>query len=176
MPEINPERMSEFVARLTAAQSALYGSIHTLLAGDAGVADVLQETNRVLWQKAEAYDATRPFLPWALSVARFEVLAHRKRQSRDRLVFDATLLEQIAEEYDRQSAQDGALQALERCLQKLPAAQRELVDQRYAQGASVNDIAARQGRAANAVSATLYRIRSLLAQCLERSLMKEDPA
>lgn len=173
---MTPDRMSEFVERLTAAQSALYGAIHTLLGGDPDVADVLQETNRVLWRKAESYDRTRPFLPWALAVARFEVLAHRKRQSRDRLVFDDALLGQIAAEYERQSAHDGALHALERCLQKLPAAQRELVDQRYVHGDSVNDIAARQGRAANAVSALLYRIRGLLATCVERTLAKEGPA
>ncbi len=106
---MTPERMSQFVERLTAAQSALYGSIHTLLAGQPDVADVLQETNRVLWRKADAYDPARPFLPWALTIARFEVLAHRKRQSRDRLVFDDGLLGQIAEEYERQSAREGAL-------------------------------------------------------------------
>jgi RNA polymerase sigma-70 factor (ECF subfamily) len=173
MPDMTPDRMTEFVERLTQAQSALYGAIYTLLAGNAEVADVLQETNRVLWRKASTYDPTRPFLPWALTVARFEVLAHWKRQSRDRLVFDDVLLAQIAGEYERQSAHDGALQALERCLQKLPAAQRELVDERYLRGESVNDIAARQGRAANAVSALLYRIRSLLADCVDRTLTQE---
>lgn len=176
MPEMTPERMSEFVERLTEAQSTLYGAIYTLLAGKPEVADVLQETNRVLWRKAATYDPARPFLPWALAVARFEVLAHRKRQSRDRLVFDDALLAQIAEEYERQSAHDGALHALERCLQKLPAAQRELVDQRYLRGESVNDIAARQGRGANAVSALLYRIRNLLAECVDRTLTKEGTA
>jgi RNA polymerase sigma-70 factor (ECF subfamily) len=173
---MTPEQMSQFVERLTEAQSALYGSIHTLLAGDPEVADVLQETNRVLWRKAEACDPARPFLPWALTVARFEVLAHRKRRSRDRLVFDDALLTQIGEEYERQTARDGALQALERCLQKLPDAQRALVEQRYMHSESVKDIATRQGRAANAVSALLYRIRGLLADCVDRALAKEEPA
>ena len=52
MADMTPEQMSQFVERLTAAQSALYGSIHTLLAGSPDAADVLQETNRVLWRKA----------------------------------------------------------------------------------------------------------------------------
>ena len=176
MADMTPEQMSQFVERLTAAQSALYGSIHTLLAGSPDAADVLQETNRVLWRKAADYDAARPFLPWALTVARFEVLAHGKRQSRDRLVFDDELLGQIAAEYERQSARGGALHALEHCLQKLPPAQRELVDQRYLRGESVNAIAARQGRAANAVSALLYRIRSLLATCVDHTLAQDEPA
>lgn len=173
---MTPEQMSVFVARLTEAQSALYGSIHTLLAGGPAVADVLQDTNRVLWQKASLYDPARPFLPWALTVARFEVLAQRKRQARDRLVFDDALVAQLAEEYERQSHSERNLQALERCLQKLPVAQRGVLDQRYLHGESVQDIAARQGRGANAVSALLYRIRALLADCMERSVTREEMA
>lgn len=176
MPEMTPEQTSVFVARLTEAQSALYGSIHTLLAGGTAVSDVLQETNRVLWQKAALYDPTRPFLPWALTVARFEVLAHRKRQSRDRLVFDDGLVAQLAGEYERQSAGDGALQALDRCLQKLPTAQRTLLDARYLRGEPVQAIAAREGRAAGAVSALLYRIRAALAECMDRTLAREGSA
>lgn len=172
---MTPEHMSQFVERLTEAQSALYGLLHTLLPGDPQVADVLQETNRVLWRKAADYDRTRPFLPWALAVARFEVLAHRKRQARDRLIFDEALVGQIAEDFEKLSARDGALQALELCLQKLPVHQRELVARRYVQGESVNDIAVRQGRTANTISALLYRIRGILADCVDRTLAQEEP-
>lgn len=176
MPEMTPEQMSEFVARLTQAQSALYGAIHTLLAGAPDVPDVLQETNRVLWRKAADYDPGRSFLPWALTVARYEVLAHRKRRARDRLVFDEALVGELAAEYERQAEPEGALQALEHCLQALPAAHRDLVDCRYLHRESVQVIAARQGRSPAAVSALLYRIRGLLADCVARSLTSEEPA
>jgi DNA-directed RNA polymerase specialized sigma24 family protein len=43
-----------------------------------------------------------------------------------------------------------------------------LIESRYAQGDSVAEIAARQGKPANAVSAMLYRIRTILAECLEK--------
>ena len=169
------ESLKLFVERLTEAQSALYGCIHAMMAGAPAVADVLQETNRVLWKKAVEYDPARPFLPWAYRVAHFEVLAHRKRQSRDRLVFDEELMGLVADEYAQQSS-SGALNALELCLQKLPVAQRELVESRYARGEAVADIAARDGKAANAVSALLYRIRGLLAECIEKTVAKEGMA
>ncbi len=170
------ESLKLFVERLTEAQSALYGCIHAMMAGAPAVADVLQETNRVLWKKAAEYDPARPFLPWAYRVAHFEVLAHRKRQSRDRLVFDEELMGLLADEYAQQSSSSGALHALELCLQKLPVGQRELVESRYARGEAVADIAARDGKAANAVSALLYRIRSLLAECIEKTVAKEGMA
>lgn len=169
------ESLKLFVERLTEAQSALYGCIHAMMAGAPAVADVLQETNRVLWKKAAEYDPARPFLPWAYRVAHFEVLAHRKRQSRDRLVFDDELMGLLADEYAQQSS-SGALNALELCLQKLPVGQRELVESRYARGEAVADIAARDGKAANAVSALLYRIRGLLAECIEKTVAKEGMA
>ena len=170
------ESLKLFVERLTEAQSALYGCIHAMMAGAPAVADVLQETNRVLWKKAAEYDSSRTFLPWAYRVAHFEVLAHRKRQARDRLVFDEELMGLLADEYAQQSSSSGALNALELCLQKLPVAQRELVESRYARGEAVADIAARDGKAANAVSALLYRIRSLLAECIEKTVAKEGMA
>lgn len=172
-----PESLSQFVERLTAAQSPLYGCIQILLAGAPEAADVLQETNKVLWQKAAEYDPSRPFLPWAYSIARFQVLAQRKRLSRDRLVFDDALLEQLSDAVSQQTA-DGErqLRALESCLQQLPAAQRDLLDARYQGGESVNDIAARQGKPANAISALLYRVRSALADCIERRLAQEECA
>ena len=133
------ELLKLFVERLTEAQSALYGCIHAMMAGAPAVADVLQETNRVLWKKAAEYDPARPFLPWAYRVAHFEVLAHRKRQSRDRLVFDEELMGLLADEYAQQSSSSGALNALELCLQKLPVGQRELVESRYVRGEAVAD-------------------------------------
>lgn len=172
----HPAHLDRFVAHLTASQSALYGCIRTLLADAPETADVLQETNRVLWQKAADYDPARPFLPWAYSIARFQVMAHRRRQSRDRLIFDDELVAQLADEYERQSGNEsGELRALEHCLQKLPDAQRELVRAKYERGQAVNAIAAQSGKPVNAVSAALYRVRQALADCVERRLATEHP-
>ncbi|MCI0536951.1 MAG: sigma-70 family RNA polymerase sigma factor [Verrucomicrobiales bacterium] len=176
MPD-DADALSHFVERLTAAQGALHACIYTLMAGAPDAADVLQETNRVLWRKAAEYDPARPFLPWAYRVSHFQVLAHRQRVARERLVFDEELVGRLAEEFAGQStAGERELRALEECLQKLPPAHRELVDARYQRGESVNDIAARRGRPANAVSALLYRIRNALAECIRQALAAEEPA
>jgi RNA polymerase sigma-70 factor (ECF subfamily) len=165
-----------FVERLTQAQSALYGCVHAMMGGSQDVADVMQETNRALWRKWQQYDPARPFLTWAYRVAQFEVLVYRRRAARDRLIFDEELMGQIAEECARQTPAAGELWALERCLQKLPPEQRSLVEARYARGEMVQDIAQRVGKAANAVSALLYRIRGLLADCVARTLAMEEHA
>ena len=143
----------------------------TLLGRSSDVEDVLQATNLELWAKASDYDCTRPFLAWAYRFAYLQVMAHRKRHARDRLLFDDELLGQIASEFARQDEHaEFQLEALAACLESLPPKQRELIDRRYKSGHSVTVMAAETGGDVNNVSAALYRVRKLLADCIGRRL------
>jgi RNA polymerase sigma-70 factor (ECF subfamily) len=171
-------RTGEFVRLLTAAQSRLYAYICALVGAAAGARDVLQETNLVLWEKVQEYDPGRPFLPWAYRIAYLQVLAYRKRYARSRLVFDEALLNAVAGEFVRrderdQPAQDRRLEALDECLDRLPGPGRQLIEERYRQGTPVERIARRLGKAPNVVSASLYRLRKALYDCIEARLAAE---
>lgn len=173
MPSESPStgQTPQFVQHLTGCQSALYAYISSLLGGLEGARDVLQETNLVLWGKAGTFDPSRPFLPWAYTFARFQVMAWRKKQSRDRLILDDDLLDQVAGDFEGlDSTAELQLEALERCMTKLPPSQRQLVDSRYVHGEGVNQIADRMGMEENVVSASLYRIRRALMRCVESTL------
>ena len=159
---------SDFLLALTRHQSHLYAAITALLGQVEGVADVLQETNVVLLRKAAEYDPGRPFTPWALTFARFQVMAWRKKQRRDRLLFDDELLDALVGECADRPDANPTLPALERCLEELPREIRRLVDARYVQGQSVQAIAARERRSVNAVSVNLFRIRKALLDCVRR--------
>lgn len=165
---------AQFGQHLTGCQSALYAFITTLLGGAEGARDVLQETNLTLWKKAAEYDPRQPFLRWAYTFARFQAMAWRQKHARSRLVLDETLMEQVAEEVTaRSSGEEHQLEALHKCLSKLPDPQRELVAARYFRAESVNGIAARRGRPENAVAAMLYRIRKTLSDCIHLELTQE---
>ena len=160
----------QFVQRLTAAQSALYAFICSLLGGTREAQDVLQETNAVLWKKSAEYDAARSFLTWAYTFARYQVMAHRKRMSRDQLLFDEELLESIAETATRRNVDlDMRLRALDECVAKLPGQQRELIRQRYAEGTPLKVLASEHGQTATALGVMLHRIRLALADCVRRA-------
>jgi RNA polymerase sigma-70 factor (ECF subfamily) len=159
------------VQRLTAAQSHLYAFICSLLGSTREAPDVLQETNVLLWQRAAEYDPTREFLPWAYTLARYQVMTHRKRVSRDRLVLDDELLGEVAAAVaSRNYNLEDRLRALGDCIDKLPDRQRELIRRRYAQGRAVKALAAELGQPATAVSVLLYRIRAALGKCIEQAL------
>ncbi|MFN3151297.1 sigma-70 family RNA polymerase sigma factor [Bremerella sp.] len=169
-PGISPD----FAQHLIASQSALYAFIASLMGGVSEANDVLQETNLKLWNKASEYDPAQPFLRWAYVFARFEVMAWRKKQSRSRIVLDDELVSLIASDWNGtigDSTQQIA--ALEGCLEKLPQQQRELLDARYGRGEAVQDIAVRQCRTENAMSALFYRVRKSLAECIELTLRRE---
>lgn len=173
MPDQLHALSPELVQRITAAQSPLYAFILTLMAGQDGAADVLQETNVKLCRELHRYDTSRPFLPWAMTLARFEVMAWRTRQSRSRLVLDNDVVELVAAEMP-DSQDDRELAALESCLAALPPRQRELLAARYNEGETVRAIAKRLAQPENALAALLYRIRKALHDCITAKLAQEE--
>jgi len=142
--------------------------------------DVLQQTNRVLWEKSAEFDASRSFFPWAMQFAQWQTLAWLKQpqrqpqRQRQRLVFDDDLAKLLAEEA---VADERAFKArrnvLASCLQKLGPEQRELIARRYEPEASVNTLAAAGGVTAKALSDRLRRIRHALFECIQKTIVEE---
>ena len=158
----------EFVQLFTASQSAMYAFIVSLFGGVNDAHDVLQEANMKLCRKCSEYDPNQPFLRWAYAFARFEVMACRKRNQRSRLVLDDALLATFAEELEGSSEDaDKRLQVLEICMGRMTSRQRELIAARYGRGEAVQDIASRLSRSENAMAALFYRLRKMLADCVQ---------
>jgi RNA polymerase sigma-70 factor (ECF subfamily) len=97
------EGSEQFVRQLTEHQNRLYGYVYSLLGDHSRAADVIQETNLVLWRKIGEFQMEKPFLPWAFAVVRFQVLAHLRDHKRDRLLLDAELVETFSSEVERQA-------------------------------------------------------------------------
>jgi len=167
----------EFLKLLIGHQSDLYGYIGTLMGAQQGAPDVLQETNGKLLENWQDFDPLYPFLPWAFTIARYEVLTWRKRQSRDRLVLNDELLTSIAERMGNDSSSpDVRLEALKSCLKKLRPAARKMIESRYMHGESVGEMAGRLGRSVNALSVALFRIRKAILDCIQSTLAAKEGA
>lgn len=165
---------ARFVELLTAHQPKLYAYICTLLAGDPAASDVLQDTNVDLWSKSFEFDFERPFLPWAFAFARQRVLAHRKSQSRSRLLFSDAAMARIDQECSELAGEaDVRLAALQQCLGRLNERQSRLIRDRYHTKHSVKTIASRLGQTAHNVASQLHRIRKTLAKCVDLTLNME---
>jgi RNA polymerase sigma-70 factor (ECF subfamily) len=163
-----------FVHALLECQDRLHAYIVALVMNQDEANDILQNTNVVVCQQADRLPEIKNFTAWACRIAYFEVLSSRKRQKRDKLLFDADLLDLIAEEIPRHLEKVDLYQnLLDRCLAELSDAQRELILRRYGRGGSIPELAQELGRPIGSVQQTLYRIRTTLMRCVQRKMRDE---
>ena len=92
------DRIERYVQQLTDGQNRLYAYILMLLPNHDDAADVLQETNLVLWRKSGEFVEGTEFGAWACRIAYYQVFARLRDAKRDRLVFDPQLLDQLGAE------------------------------------------------------------------------------
>lgn len=165
----------EFVVLITGVQARLYAYVLSLLGDPHQAADVVQETNLVLWRKADQYKPGTDFVAWACSVAHFQVLAFRQKTGRDRLVFDDLLLADLAEKAaERTELFDSRLRALFDCMKRLTERQRALFRRHYADGQSIRDMADTGGETPGAITQAMFRARLALLKCVEQNTRRVE--
>jgi RNA polymerase sigma-70 factor (ECF subfamily) len=175
MPHVENQLQDKFRFLLAEHEPALRTFVRALLPSSNDATEVTQEVAVVLWQKFGDFDATRDFRKWAFGVARYEVLAFLRDKGRDRHVFDADLVNKLADEADGAGPRHEAQrEALENCLKKLPEQRRALVLAAYAKGVRIDELAERRGQSAMSLYKALHRIRQSLLECVERTIATES--
>lgn len=164
-----PDR--EFVQEFTRAQRRLYLYILAQVGRPTDAEEILQETNLIIWRKARQFEIGTNFFAWSSRIAMYEVLKFRERRGREKLRFSCAFVETIAAE----AAEAGDYwetrrAALSTCLEKLRPRDRELIEQRYADGENGIGVADKLGRPVNSVYQSLGRIRRSLIECVNRQL------
>ena len=165
---------AEFVRLWTRHQAEVERYLFTLMSRTNDVDGVLQEVSVKLWEKWDQFDQERPFVPWALKFAWFEVQKWRQRQAREKLVFSNELLEQLNAVYeDEVSLMETRREALEVCLGKLNRQERKWVQLRYSKHGAVKQEAERTGVSMHKLYYALEKIRVRLLQCIGETMRKE---
>ena len=174
MTPAEQRRHDRFMNLFLEHEEALRGFVRALVHGREDAREVMQEVAAVLWRKFDELEMAEDFRRWAFGIARFEALAAARDRARDRHPFSDELMAQLAQEAMESAGElDAEREALERCLQKLPEAQRALVAAAYERGARIDQLATRMGRTAMALYKTLHRIRLTLIDCTRRELARE---
>jgi RNA polymerase sigma-70 factor, ECF subfamily len=156
------------------AEPAVRAYIGAAVRGVHDAQDVTQQVALTVARRFDEYDGSRPFVAWALWLAKSRIADHFRKQGRERLVFSETLMDQLAEALVvRQPHVAERQAALQRCLAKLPEKSRRMLNLRYAEETSVEEMAAALASTPGSVRVMLLRIRNLLAQCVDGELMKD---
>jgi RNA polymerase sigma-70 factor (ECF subfamily) len=133
--------------------------------------DVLQETNLVLWRRFSEFRPGSDFYAWAARIAFLQVLKYRKSTRRQSFALDDGLLATLAaRSVETSDYFDTAREALQKCLGKLRAEDRELILRRYMLGDSGKKVAEELGRPQNSIYKSLRRIRQGLLSCIQRTM------
>jgi RNA polymerase sigma-70 factor (ECF subfamily) len=167
------QERTEQLARLwTESQPVVASYILSLVRDFHAAEDILQQVAVVLVREFEKYDPARPFLPWALGIAKNVALKSRREMSKDvSLLLDTELLDQIQVGFEENLGAWTALrQALQTCLQKQHERMREVLRWRYAFDLKPQEVAARMGITSGAVRVMLHRARMALRECIQHRL------
>ncbi|MEZ6127981.1 MAG: sigma-70 family RNA polymerase sigma factor [Planctomycetaceae bacterium] len=170
MSDLTPE----FVSLWTRYQPEVRRYVCKLVVKSVDAEDVMQQTAARLWEKFDQYDAKRPFVAWAIGFAYHEILSWRQRQSRDRLVFSESILAQLhATSVEEASMLELRRKALDGCLQKLGAKEKDLLLRRYAEHGTVQREAKRSQTSPHKLYYVIEKLRARLIACIDSTMQQE---
>ena len=170
-PELDRE---EFARLFSGNARRIYGFIMTLVFSHQDAEEVFQNTSVVLWNKFGEFQSGTNFFAWASRVAYYEVLNFMKQRRRSGMLSDESM-EALAQEAIALSDESSARQeALEDCVTRLTATDRDLLHARYYCQRPPKQIAAMQSRSVDSVYRALSRIHNMLLHCVQRNLAREE--
>lgn len=164
----------EFVRLLLLHQKDLFRYIVSLVPSVPDAQEVMQETAIALWRKFDKYDPTLPFVPWARQFAYFEVLRFCRDRSKYIAFLSDDLLHLLAREREQiEPLLEERRLALKHCLERLPAADRELIEIRYGSEQTLVEHARNTNQSSHMFRKKLVQIRRKLLDCINRRLATE---
>lgn len=130
--------------------------------------DLAQEAFVIAWRKLNDFDAATSFGAWVKTITHRLILNHR-RKFRAAGVGGHQELEELLSNHEPVAASD-RLAALRDCLATMDGPALKLLKDRYLDGVSVRELAAQTGRGYSALTMQLFRLRELLAVCVESEM------
>src|SRR5690606_18988844 len=159
-------REESFIRLLVQSHRSIYAYVRSLVHDATDADDCMQEVSLQLWRRIDSFDPGSSFVRWARGFARNVVRNHYRRSRARHLALDDDLLVRLTR------IQGGAQELLELrrerlqvCLDRLPPADRQLLQTYYEEGESVERLARQAGRSTDSVYRALRRIRLALFRC-----------
>ncbi len=166
------DRTRQFLQLLGQHEQALVSYIFLLVPSWSDAEDIAQEVRVRLWDQFDEYDPDRDFGAWSRTIARYLVMAWRKKESRRGLVvMSPEFLDAIESHFDPMvTSRSDRGRALEYCLDRISEASRKLLLDWYAGTQKVREVAASHGKSYDAARKAVLRTRKALAKCVARQL------
>ena len=148
----------------------------SLLGNYAAAEDAVQDAMLVVVKKFDQFQEGTSILAWCRAIVRLEVLRIRQRHRRETSLSERLLDDAIDAAFaEFQTAQRGEAvqdwhEALERCLRRLPDRGRKVLQARFADELSYEQIGQHVGMTIEAVRKALFRLKKQVRLCVETAL------
>jgi RNA polymerase sigma-70 factor (ECF subfamily) len=169
------QKREEFTREWLEAEPSISAYVFAAIRGFHDAEDVVQRIAQELARRFDEYDPQRPFIGWGLWIAKSRVIDFHRANDRHPLVFSEQFLRRLADTISEQAeCRSDRREALEACLDELPDKSRRLLDLRYVDELSADQIAQSIGSTSGSVRVLLTRVRTALADCVQRRLEMEQ--
>ncbi len=171
----NNQNIKQMAVDWTRVQPSIERFIRSFIRNSAEAEDVLQEVALVIVDRYASYDATQPFIGWALGIARRIIWTHLRSKYRDQDLILTDAIGHVSSAFERLDPHvQGMKDALAHCVEKVSGEGRRALHLRYEEGLELKQIAGHLGKSASAVGVLLYRVRAVLRECIDRRLSAEE--
>ena len=165
------DSVQQMTIEWTRAQSSVARFVSSFLHDRGEADDALQEVALVIVERFEDWDPKRPFVGWALGIARRVVMTHLRLKYRDRQIQFSDAVDHVAESFQRLEPQTELMKdSLSDCLGRVRGHSRQVLSLRYTEGLELTQIAERLTMTAGNVGVLLYRARVTLRKCIDGRL------
>lgn len=175
MNNLDKQKAEEIAVFWTNAQPAVAAFVSSIVPKFQDADDILQQVAVAIIKSYDKYDKNRPFVAWAIGIAKNEILMYRRNHSKGRLILDTKAIERISEVYEKESAKfDDMRKALDICIKKLKGRWKHILEMRYLSELSISRIAQKLGMTHSSVYTALHRIRLALRECINRQISSAE--
>ncbi|UUO06652.1 sigma-70 family RNA polymerase sigma factor [Blastopirellula sp. J2-11] len=162
----------EFVRLVVENEGRIFAYVASIVPGSSEIEDIVQDVITLMWEKIEDFERGTHFGAWACRIAYFKVLELRRSMGIRRSYFlSDKLRESLASEaveiWDDLQQQSVAL---EKCLDHLDEADRQMVLRRYSSKGTLKETAALLGKSEVTVRKWIRRVLMRLEKCLSLRL------
>ena len=160
---------------LLANRAMLLGYINVITGDPTLTEDVFQEVSIVVMEKFPDVRDSDGFRPWSRTIARFQALKAVNKRRANPVILASEIIDRLDrawDEHDREDPRASSVAALERCIARLTPRAQELVQLRYHEDLSGQQLAERLRKPLNTIYVAISRIHRTLADCVRGELAR----
>jgi RNA polymerase sigma-70 factor (ECF subfamily) len=168
---MNPLTQDEIIRSLFAHRARLSSAVWMVVRDVHLAEDVFQEVMVKAAARLEPFDHEAHLLAWSRVTGRHLALNLLRQRNRGWVVLNEETLDLLDADWASSPMPSARVEALQDCLETMPAGPRRMLDLRYAEGHSCEEVARTFGLNLDAAYQRLSRLHRALRDCVEQKLI-----